>query len=113
MQVTDVLSAILVGLVVGVLGRLALPGRQRIGAFVTLLIGIGSALLGSYVAHLFGIDDNAPASLDGVTWDWIALGVQVGFAVIATALAAALTHTRIAHQDQPRRRKSSARKSRS
>jgi uncharacterized membrane protein YeaQ/YmgE (transglycosylase-associated protein family) len=112
MQVTDILSAALVGVLVGVLGRLVLPGRQRIGVFVTFLIGIGAALLGSYVANLTGLDDNAPAQLAGVEWDWIELAIQVGFAAIGTALAAAIAHTRIAHNETPLRRKSNARKSR-
>src|SRR5687768_9567254 len=36
MEVQDILSAILMGAVIGTLGRLALPGRQDIGVFVTL-----------------------------------------------------------------------------
>jgi flagellar biosynthesis protein FliR len=47
MQINDVVSAMLVGLVIGVLGRLILPGRQHIGAFMTFVIGIGSAPLSS------------------------------------------------------------------
>jgi uncharacterized membrane protein YeaQ/YmgE (transglycosylase-associated protein family) len=104
MHVTGIISAILIGALVGVLGRLILPGRQRIGIFVTLIIGIGSALLGTLVANRFGIDDNAPASFAGAEWDWIELGIQVGFAVVGTAIAAAITHTRVAADGAPRRR---------
>jgi uncharacterized membrane protein YeaQ/YmgE (transglycosylase-associated protein family) len=104
MHVTGILSAILIGALVGVLGRLVLPGRQRIGIFVTLIIGVGAALLGTLVANRFGIDDNAPASFAGAEWDWIELGIQVGFAVVGTAIAAAVTHTRIAADGAPRRR---------
>src|SRR5688572_28604951 len=110
MQVTDFVSAIIVGLVVGVLGRLILPGRQRIGVFVTFVIGVGAALLGSYVANLLGIDDLAPVSLAeqgwarwdwlrNLSWDWIELAVQLGFAVIGTAIAAAITRMRLAYKD--------------
>jgi len=114
MQITDVLSAVLIGLLIGVLGRLVLPGRQRIGIFVTFLIGVGAALLGSFLANRFGIDDRAPASLAGqgwapgwlrdLSWDWIELAVQVGFAVVGTAIAAAITHTRVAARDPLDRR---------
>jgi uncharacterized membrane protein YeaQ/YmgE (transglycosylase-associated protein family) len=104
MHVTGIVSAVLIGALIGVLGRLVLPGRQRIGIFVTLLIGIGAALLGTFVASRFGLDDNAPASFAGATWDWIELGIQVGFAVVGTALAAAVTHTRLAANEVPRRR---------
>jgi uncharacterized membrane protein YeaQ/YmgE (transglycosylase-associated protein family) len=104
MQVTGIISAILVGALIGVLGRLVLPGRQRIGIFVTLIIGIGAALLGTLVASQFNLDDNAPASFGGAEWSWAELGIQVGFAVIGTAIAAAVTHTRLAANDAPRRR---------
>jgi uncharacterized membrane protein YeaQ/YmgE (transglycosylase-associated protein family) len=104
MQVTGIVSAILVGALIGVLGRLVLPGRQRIGIFVTLIIGIGAALLGTLVASQFNLDDNAPASFAGAEWSWAELGIQVGFAVIGTAIAAAVTHTRLAANDAPRRR---------
>jgi uncharacterized membrane protein YeaQ/YmgE (transglycosylase-associated protein family) len=104
MQVTGIVSAIVIGALVGVLGRLVLPGRQRIGIFVTLIIGIGAALLGTLVARQFGLDDNAPASFGGAEWSWAELGIQVGFAVIGTAIAAAVTHTRLATDGAPRRR---------
>lgn len=104
MRVNDILSAILVGLVVGVLGRLILPGRQRIGAFVTLIIGIGSALLGGWIASVLKVNDRAPVHYIGLHWDWIVLAIQVGFAVLGTALAAAISHTRVATEGAPRRR---------
>ena len=110
MQINDVVSAIIVGLVIGVLGRLILPGRQHIGVFVTFVIGVGSALLGSVAARALGIGDRAPATLAGqswvhwhwlasVRWDWIVLGIQLGFAVVGTAIAAAISHTRVAYRD--------------
>jgi uncharacterized membrane protein YeaQ/YmgE (transglycosylase-associated protein family) len=104
MRVTDVLSAILVGLVVGVLGRLILPGRQRIGAFVTLVIGVLSALLGGWLAGVLKVNDRAPVHAVGLHWDWIVLAIQVGCAVLATALAAAISHTRVSTDSTPRRR---------
>ncbi len=111
MLVNDFLSAAIVGVLVGVLGRLVLPGRQRIGVFVTLLIGVGSALLGTFVAGALNITDNAPVKVWRVEWDWIVLAIQVGFAVIGTAIAAAISHTRLARNEVPQRRSAKARKS--
>ncbi|MGB9376019.1 MAG: GlsB/YeaQ/YmgE family stress response membrane protein [Mycobacteriales bacterium] len=37
------------GLVVGLLGRLVVPGRQPIGFVRTLLVGVGGALAGGYL----------------------------------------------------------------
>jgi uncharacterized membrane protein YeaQ/YmgE (transglycosylase-associated protein family) len=104
MEVNDIISAALVGAVVGVLGRLILPGRQRIGVIVTLLIGVGAAILGTYLAKQFGVDTKAPVSFWKLNWDWIVLGIQVGCAVVITALAALVAHSRIAANDQPTRK---------
>lgn len=103
MQVTDWLSAIGIGIVIGVLGRLVLPGRQRIGVFVTLLIGVGSSLLGVLVGNQLGLDTKAVASYRGYEWSWVVFGIQVGVAVLLTAGAAMLTHTRLAHNDKPKK----------
>jgi uncharacterized membrane protein YeaQ/YmgE (transglycosylase-associated protein family) len=93
-----------VGLIVGVLGRLILPGRQRIGAFVTLVIGVLAALVGGWLANALHVSDKAPVHFAGLHWDWVVLGIQVAFAVLGTALAAAIAHTRVATDGAPRRR---------
>lgn len=40
----------LIGLVIGALARLIVPGRQAIGLLMTALLGIGGALLGGIIA---------------------------------------------------------------
>jgi len=104
MRVTDYLSAIIAGVVVGLLGRLVLPGRQRIGVFVTFLIGVAAALLGTWVVHLLGLDGRYMFHWWRVHWDWVQLGVQVFLAVIGVGLANALTHTALADNNEPARR---------
>ena len=47
MTITGIITAILIGAVVGVLGRLVLPGKQPIGMLVTVLVGIVSAFIGT------------------------------------------------------------------
>jgi uncharacterized membrane protein YeaQ/YmgE (transglycosylase-associated protein family) len=42
---------ILLGLLIGGLARLVLPGRQALGLLRTVLAGVGGALLGGIVAH--------------------------------------------------------------
>ena len=39
------------GLIVGALGRLAIPGRQPMGCFMTVLVGIGGSFLGGLVGQ--------------------------------------------------------------
>jgi uncharacterized membrane protein YeaQ/YmgE (transglycosylase-associated protein family) len=103
MDFSDILGAIIVGAVVGVLGRLALPGKQRIGAFVTLLIGVGAAFLGTYLADRFGLGDKAPQKLWFLAWDWLVLGIQVGLAAVGTALAALVAHSRLSADGTPKK----------
>lgn len=45
----DVLGALLVGLVVGFLGRLLVRGKTRIGFLLTLLIGVVGAAIGQKI----------------------------------------------------------------
>jgi uncharacterized membrane protein YeaQ/YmgE (transglycosylase-associated protein family) len=113
MRVTDVIGAILIGAVIGLLGRLVLPGRQNIGTFVTFLIGVGAAILGMFVARFLNVDHHAPAQFWFLRWDWTVLAIQVGFAVVGVGAANALTFTRLAggrpRKRSPRRRRSASR----
>lgn len=84
MTITGVLSAILVGIVVGVIGRLLVPGRQPIGWLVTIVVGIVSAFIGTAIARALGI----PTDTEGI--DWLELLCQVVVAAIGVALVAAL-----------------------
>ncbi|QLQ40282.1 GlsB/YeaQ/YmgE family stress response membrane protein [Micromonospora robiginosa] len=81
MEVTGFLTAIIIGLVIGALGRLVVPGKQNIPIWLTLVIGVVAALLGTLVAGLFGVDDTA-----GI--DWIELLIQVLFAAAGVYIAA-------------------------
>ena len=47
MTVTGIISAIIVGLILGALGRLAVPGRQPIPIWLTIIVGIIAAFIGS------------------------------------------------------------------
>ncbi len=53
----QILGLILIGLVIGVIARLVVPGRQRIGVGLTLLLGVAGALVGGIVASLIGTGD--------------------------------------------------------
>jgi uncharacterized membrane protein YeaQ/YmgE (transglycosylase-associated protein family) len=45
MSIGEIIGLIIVGLVIGALGRLFHPGHDPIGILMTIAIGIGSALL--------------------------------------------------------------------
>jgi uncharacterized membrane protein YeaQ/YmgE (transglycosylase-associated protein family) len=84
MTITGVITAILIGIVVGVLGRLVVPGRQNIGMLLTIVVGIVSAFIGTAIARALGI----PTATNGI--DWLELLCQVVVAAIGVALVAAL-----------------------
>ena len=50
--VFKLLWLVLVGLVIGALARLILPGQQQLGMLATALYGIGGSLIGGVVADL-------------------------------------------------------------
>ncbi|GAA5197695.1 hypothetical protein GCM10023322_69510 [Rugosimonospora acidiphila] len=103
MRVSD-LVAIPIGVVLGVLGRLVLPGRQRIGVFVTFLIGVAAAVAGTWVAGRLSLG-RWDVHWHRLSWNWVLLAIQVGFAAIGVGLATMVTHTAIAdNDDRPRRR---------
>ncbi|MFF0658066.1 MULTISPECIES: GlsB/YeaQ/YmgE family stress response membrane protein [Micromonospora] len=81
MEITGFFAALIIGLVIGALGRLVVPGKQNIPIWLTLLIGVVAALVGTLVAGAFGVDDTP-----GI--DWIELALQVGFAAIGVAVFA-------------------------
>jgi uncharacterized membrane protein YeaQ/YmgE (transglycosylase-associated protein family) len=76
-----IISAIVVGLIIGALGRLVLPGRQDIPIWLTIAIGIVAALIGSLIASALGVGETR-----GI--DWIKLIIQVALAAAGVALVA-------------------------
>ena len=60
----DVLGTIIVGLVVGAIARWIKPGEQAIGWIMTALIGVGGAVVATYVGQSLG---------------WYARGAHAGF----------------------------------
>ena len=73
-DVTSILGYILVGAVVGVLARFLVPGHDRMGIIGTIVLGIGGAAIGGWVAGEFF------AETEGV--DWIASIVAAALLVL-------------------------------
>ena len=80
--VTGIITAIIVGAIIGALARLILPGRQPIPIWLTIVIGIVAAFIGTFIARAIGI----PTETSGI--DWLELLVQVIVAVIGVAIVA-------------------------
>ncbi|WP_326556257.1 GlsB/YeaQ/YmgE family stress response membrane protein [Micromonospora sp. NBC_01796] len=82
MTVAGIITALIVGLIVGALGRLIVPGKQNIPMWLHMLIGVGAALLGTVIARAAGI------ATETAGIDWRELLVQVVVAAIAVAIVA-------------------------
>jgi uncharacterized membrane protein YeaQ/YmgE (transglycosylase-associated protein family) len=50
-----ILSWIAMGLIVGVLAKLIMPGKDPGGIIITILIGIAGAFLGGYIGSFLGV----------------------------------------------------------
>ena len=85
MTIQSVLGAIFIGLIIGALGRLVVPGRQRIPIWLTIGVGIVAALAGSAIV-------GPMRDTEGV--DWVELVVQVALAAAGVAIAASIRGNR-------------------
>jgi uncharacterized membrane protein YeaQ/YmgE (transglycosylase-associated protein family) len=76
----QVLGLIVIGVVIGLLARLVLPGRQRIGVWFTVLLGIAGALVGGIVASALGTGDIFELNILGTIVGIIAAAGFIGAA---------------------------------
>ena len=83
MEISGLLTALVIGLIIGVLGRAIAPGRQNLPIWLTLLVGIAAALLGSAIAAALGV-----AVTPGI--DWIELIIQLALATGGVILVAGI-----------------------
>ncbi|TQM80045.1 hypothetical protein FHX81_2368 [Saccharothrix saharensis] len=81
MGIGGVISALIVGLIIGLLGKLVAPGKQAIPIWLTIIVGIVAAFLGTFIARALGVEDTP-----GI--DWIEIIVQVIIAAIGVSLVA-------------------------
>jgi uncharacterized membrane protein YeaQ/YmgE (transglycosylase-associated protein family) len=81
--IESIIGALIIGLVLGLLGKLLAPGKQNIPIWLTLLVGIAAAFIGSWIARLLGVQDTP-----GI--DWIEVIVQIVVAAIGVSLVAGM-----------------------
>ncbi|MGI8722858.1 MAG: GlsB/YeaQ/YmgE family stress response membrane protein [Geodermatophilaceae bacterium] len=80
MTPSGIITAIIIGAIIGVVARLILPGKQNIPIWLTIVVGIVAAILGTLLAQYVGVE-----TTDGI--DWIEIVLQIILAVIFVALA--------------------------
>ena len=90
MSIGSIIGALVIGLIIGLLGKLVAPGKQSIPIWLTIVVGIIAAFLGTWVARIFGVADTA-----GI--DWIEVIIQVAIAAVGVTLAAGVYGRRQVH----------------
>jgi uncharacterized membrane protein YeaQ/YmgE (transglycosylase-associated protein family) len=82
------ISAALVGAIIGGLARLVLPGRQEIGVLATIVIGWIGSLVGSLLGrHLFHVGT------------FLTVLCEIGVAAVLVALAGSRAGNAVAHRN--------------
>lgn len=81
-----ILSWILFGLVIGIIAKLLMPGRDPGGFIVTILLGIAGALLGGFIGRTMGF--YGPSEGAG----WL---MSIGGAIVLLALYRMLVRRRV------------------
>lgn len=62
----SIIGSIIAGIIVGVLARLVLPGKQNISVIITIILGILGALIGWWLAGLLGVQETG--GIDWIRW---------------------------------------------
>lgn len=81
MTIESIIGALIIGAIIGVLGRLIVPGKQNIPVWLTVVVGIVAALVGSAIVGPL-------RDTNGI--DWIELAVQLALAALGVAAVAAM-----------------------
>lgn len=72
-----IIGAIIIGAIIGALGRLLVPGKQDISLVVTILIGIIANVLVTFIVRQLGYSNN-----EGIAWIPLILGAIVAAVII-------------------------------
>jgi uncharacterized membrane protein YeaQ/YmgE (transglycosylase-associated protein family) len=79
------IGAIVLGIVAGYVGRLLMPGRDKLGFIATMLLGLAGAVVGFLVfTELLGVGDNRAFDLGGL------LGAIIGVMILLALYRVAL-----------------------
>lgn len=76
-MVGTIIGAVVVGAIIGALGRLILPGKQNISLVVTILIGIVANVVVTLIVRQVGYSNNS-----GIAWIPLILGAIVAALLI-------------------------------
>lgn len=73
-------ALIIEGLIIGILAKVVVPGRNPVPIWLTIIIGIVGALIGNWISNYVGVRHT-----NGI--DWIRHILQIVVAAVLVALA--------------------------
>ena len=92
-MVVDLIVLIIIGAIIGLLGKLVAPGdKDNIPIWLTILCGIGGVILGWFVYAAFG--GNGSVGIDWTRWI-VAILVAAVLVVIASTMTGRNTSKRV------------------
>lgn len=77
-MISTILSALVIGLIIGALARLVMPGKQNISILMTILLGALGSVIGSWLVAQFGYSNHK-----GIAWIPVIVGVICAAVLIA------------------------------
>ena len=92
-MIGTIIGAIVVGLIVGALARLVMPGKQNIGIIMTVLLGAVGSFLGTWISYQVGYAN----SNGGFAIIPFLVGIVVAVLLIAAYLAVTGRNNRVHH----------------
>jgi uncharacterized membrane protein YeaQ/YmgE (transglycosylase-associated protein family) len=87
-MIGTILSALIVGLIVGALARLIMPGKQSIGVIMTIVLGALGSFIGSWLTYQLGYQNSNGG------WQIIPFLVGIIVAIILIAIYIGITGRR-------------------
>ncbi|WP_286966356.1 MULTISPECIES: GlsB/YeaQ/YmgE family stress response membrane protein [Arsenicicoccus] len=78
-----IITAIIIGAIIGGLARLVMPGNQNISILMTIVLGILGSAIGSWLVSQFGYNNAS----GGIAWIAVLAGVVVAAILIAIYLS--------------------------
>lgn len=91
-MVVDIIVLIVIGAIIGLLGKLVAPGdKDNIPIWLTIICGIGGVLLGYWIYSFFGGDGS-----DGI--DWVRWIVAILTAAVLVVIASTVTSRNTNHK---------------
>ena len=82
-MIGTIIGAIIVGLIIGALARLVMPGKQNISILMTIVLGAIGSLAGSWLYTAI----SGKSGTNGIDWIALILGVIVAAVLITVYLS--------------------------